>query len=75
MPGDGEDSTRVIYASEDARSVSGDGGTKPVRRFTSSELRKLSQPHNAHIAVRGKVSRKIAKRSEGHLHLCLCFIY
>ena len=38
--------------------VSGGDSKKPVRYFTSEELRKLNRPHNAHVAVRGKVRNR-----------------
>ncbi len=52
MPGDGDE--YISTSGGEASSVQG-GKTKPVRRFTSEELSRLNEPHNAHIAVRGKV--------------------
>lgn len=42
--------------SEGEEGLKGNGVGKPVRRFTSEQLRKLNKPENAHVAVRGKVS-------------------
>ena len=54
MPGGSED----IRESESAvRSASG------VRKFTWEELSKLNEPHNAHVAVRGKVRQLALVRS------------
>lgn len=52
MPGDGDEpfATNVTPGSQE-----GGPDVKPVRRFTSKELSKLNEPHNAHVAVRGKV--------------------
>lgn len=54
MPGDGEELTSVKQSSPEAP-ITGSGDGRPVRRFTSNELRELNQPHNVHVAVRGKV--------------------
>ena len=55
MPGDGD---HVDVSSEKDQSSSVRGASdKPVRRFTSKELQQLNQPHNAHVAIRGKVNR------------------
>ena len=53
MPGDG-DEPFVNSASPD-RQEGGGSDVKPVRRFTWKELSTLNEPHNAHVAVRGKV--------------------
>ena len=45
----------VVTGSVDGERVSGSEGKKPVRYFTSAELRKLNRPENAHVAVQGKV--------------------
>ena len=42
-------------ASNGGERVSSGEGKKPVRYFTSEQLRKLNRPENAHVAVRGKV--------------------
>ena len=34
-------------------------GGKPVRYFTSEELRQLNRPENAHVAIRGKVKAQM----------------
>ena len=54
MPGDGDE---PLAASSAPDHVAQGGGpdVKPVRRFTWRELSKLNEPHNAHVAVRGKV--------------------
>ena len=56
MPGDGDET----FVSGLATGSREDGGSevKPVRRFTWRELSKLNEPHNAHVAVRGKVWHK-----------------
>ena len=54
MPGDGEEVTAVKRSAPEAP-IAGSGDGRPVRRFTSKELRELNQPHNVHVAVRGKV--------------------
>ena len=51
MPGDGDPTTVVT---DETMPVRGDEA-KPVRKFTWKELSKLNEPHNAHIAVGGKV--------------------
>ena len=43
----------------------GSESKKPVRYFTSKELRELNRPENAHVAVRGKVPAEL--RVEGVL--------
>lgn len=51
MPGDGDEVLATdSTAGETVRSDPG------VRKFTWKELSKLNQRHNAHVAVRGKVS-------------------
>ena len=50
MPGDGDEPFAVP---DDAQG--GGPDVKPVRHFTWKELSKLNEPHNAHVAVRGKV--------------------
>ena len=54
MPGDGEEVTAVKRSAPEAP-IAGSGEGRPVRRFTSKELRELNKPHNVHVAVRGKV--------------------
>lgn len=53
MPGDGDEPFAASANSDDTKG--GDPDVKPVRRFTWKELSKLNEPHNAHVAVRGKV--------------------
>ena len=53
MPGDGDEPFIASGAPDDAQG--GGPDAKPVRRFTWKELSKLNEPHNAHVAVRGKV--------------------
>ena len=57
MPGDG-DEPLVNSVSPDSQGEVGDSDVKPVRRFTWKELSKLNEPHNAHVAVRGKVTNE-----------------
>ncbi len=52
MPGEGDYTSTV--REEETSTVNGDKA-KPVRRFTWQELSQLNEPHNAHVAVRGKV--------------------
>ena len=52
MPGDGDE---PFAGSVTPDSQEGAPDAKPVRRFTWRELSKLNEPHNAHVAVRGKV--------------------
>lgn len=54
MPGDGDTLTTTVLTDETTYSVKPDRA-EPVRKFTWRELSKLNQPHNAHVAVRGKV--------------------
>jgi hypothetical protein len=56
MPGDGDDPFSTSGTPDDAQG--GGPDVKPVRRFTWRELSKLNEPHNAHVAVRGKVGNK-----------------
>ena len=52
MPGDGDEP----FAASVTPDTQGAGpDVKPVRRFTWRELSQLNEPHNAHVAVRGKV--------------------
>ena len=53
MPGDGDEPITASGTPDDAQG--GGPDVKPVRRFTWRELSKLNEPHNAHVAVRGKV--------------------
>ena len=53
MPGDGDEPFTASGTPDDAQG--GGPDVKPVRRFTWRELSKLNEPHNAHVAVRGKV--------------------
>ena len=57
MPGDGDEPLAASGAS-DHDAQGGGPDVKPVRRFTWRELSKLNEPHNAHVAVRGKVRVK-----------------
>ena len=43
--------------------ASGDS-LRPVAKFTWEDLSKLNRPHNAHVAVRGKVRRKRSKAEQ-----------
>ena len=43
-----------LVAPAETGSEAVEGGVRP-KLFTSAELRKLNQRHNAHVAVRGKV--------------------
>ncbi|XP_064391461.1 uncharacterized protein LOC135339316 [Halichondria panicea] len=52
MPGEGDYTDTV--REDETSTVNGDKA-KPVRRFTWQELSQLNEPHNAHVAVRGKV--------------------
>ena len=52
MPGEGDYTDTVR---EDKTSTVNGDKAKPVRRFTWQELSQLNEPHNAHVAVRGKV--------------------
>ena len=63
MPGDGEE--RFAPASY---AVQRDPG---VRKFTWEELSELNQRHNAHVAVRGKVSGKVNLPSDSRV-VCEC---
>ena len=54
MPEDGDEPFTASSA-PDHDVQGGDPDVKPVRRFTWKELSKLNEPHNAHVAVRGKV--------------------
>lgn len=58
MPGDGEEptTTKRSTPAADEHPLAGSGDGRPVRRFTSKELRELNQPHNIHVAIRGKVN-------------------
>ena len=53
MPGDGDEPFTASGTPDDAQG--GGPDVKPVRRFTWRERSKLNEPHNAHVAVRGKV--------------------
>ena len=59
MPGDGDEPITTSGAPDDAQG--GGPDVKPVRRFTWRELSKLNEPHNAHVAVRGKVGAQSLK--------------
>ena len=39
--------------------VADETNTKSPRKFTWKELSQLNRPENAHVAVRGKVSRQV----------------
>ena len=57
MPGDG-DEPFAASSTPDIKCIDAQRGgsdVKPVRRFTWRELSELNEPHNAHVAVRGKV--------------------
>ena len=57
MPGDGEYAD-VSAEKEQSSGVHVQGlSVKAVKRFTSNELQQLNEPHNAHVAIRGKVKR------------------
>ena len=49
------DDTGHSASNGDERVSAGREAKKPVRYFTSEELKKLNRPENAHVAVRGKV--------------------
>ena len=56
MPGDGAEGGGEIGGSDRAvRSESAVRSEPGVRTFSWEELSKLNEPHNAHVAVRGKV--------------------
>ena len=60
MPGEDDEPVQVRMRES---SVSGSGsGSNPVRRFTWKELSQLNSRHNAHVAVRGKVSEVSRKK-------------
>ena len=61
MPGDGDEPFTASGTPDDAQG--GGPDVKPVRRFTWRELSKLNEPHNAHVAVRGKVGDTLKKFS------------
>ena len=52
-----DDDTVTGPAGTQESSVSDRTKGKPVRYFTWKELSTLNRPENAHVAVRGKVSR------------------
>ena len=54
MPGDGDGALVSASSDNSSEAVQSDVVT---RKFTWEELSKLNQRHNAHVAVRGKVSR------------------
>lgn len=54
MPGDGDEALESAGINNPSEAVQSDVVT---RKFTWEELSKLNQRHNAHVAVRGKVSR------------------
>ena len=60
MPGDGDEPFTASGTPDDAQG--GGPDVKPVRRFTWRELSKLNEPHNAHVAVRGKVGDTVKKK-------------
>ena len=42
--------------------------TKPLRKFTWQELSQLNGRHNAHVAVRGKVTQRAALHPHLYTH-------
>ena len=64
MPCDGDEV--LIQPDDDSTEQGALKDAQPVRRFTWKELSKLNRPHNAHVAVRGKVSMYITSCTEDY---------
>lgn len=55
--------TIKVNGTPEADTVHSRNGDAAVRKFTWRELSKLNEPHNAHIAYRGKVSIEVTKKN------------